>query len=56
MKDKVKVLELSNAEILWLANLMCSEADGTEASNTLDKKIEALYQEVFIDSDKQNIR
>lgn len=40
-------LELRNSEILWLSNLMCSETDGSEESNSLEKKIDKLYQEVF---------
>lgn len=42
-----KYLELTNPEILWLSNLMCGEADGSKESDSLENKIDKLYQEVF---------
>jgi len=47
MNDKIKILELNSQEILWLSNMMCSESDSSEASNSLEKKIDRLYQEIF---------
>jgi len=47
LKNKIKVLELSDSEILWLSDMMCGESDGSEASNSLEKKIDILYQETF---------
>lgn len=40
-------LELTDSEILWLSNLMCGEGDGSKESNSLEKKIDKLYQEAF---------
>jgi hypothetical protein len=47
MNDEIKTLELNDSEILWLSNMMCGESDGSEASNSLKKKIDKLYQEAF---------
>lgn len=40
-------LELTESEILWLSNIMCSESDGSKESNSLEKKIYELYQDAF---------
>lgn len=47
MDNKIKILELNSSELLWLSNLMCGESDGSEASNSLEKKIDKLYKETF---------
>jgi len=41
------ILRLSKSELLWLSDLMCSETDGSEPSNSLDEKVSKLYDEVL---------
>jgi hypothetical protein len=38
-------LHLNKAELIWLSDMMCGESDGSKASDSLEFKLDELYNE-----------